>query len=37
MRSEREKLLHMEDVLSQRVVGQEEAIKAVSEAVRCVL
>ncbi|RUS21733.1 hypothetical protein BC937DRAFT_91597 [Endogone sp. FLAS-F59071] len=34
MRSEREKLLHMEEVLSQRVVGQEEAIKAVSEAVR---
>lgn len=26
MRGEREKLLHMEDVLRQRVVGQDEAI-----------
>ncbi|KAI9313906.1 heat shock protein 78, mitochondrial precursor [Dichotomocladium elegans] len=34
MRGEREKLLHMEDVLRKRVVGQEEAITAVSEAVR---
>ncbi|KAG2226655.1 hypothetical protein INT45_001002 [Circinella minor] len=34
MRGEREKLLHMEDVLRNRVVGQDEAITAVSEAVR---
>ncbi|KAI7908182.1 P-loop containing nucleoside triphosphate hydrolase protein [Cokeromyces recurvatus] len=34
MKGEREKLLHMEDVLSERVVGQQEAITAVSEAVR---
>ncbi|CDS12442.1 hypothetical protein LRAMOSA04636 [Lichtheimia ramosa] len=34
MRGEREKLLHMEDVLRKRVVGQDEAITAVSEAVR---
>ncbi|RCH95750.1 chaperone ATPase hsp78, partial [Rhizopus azygosporus] len=34
MKGEREKLLHMEDVLSERVVGQDEAIKAVAEAVR---
>ncbi|KAI8992194.1 heat shock protein 78, mitochondrial precursor [Mycotypha africana] len=34
MKGEREKLLHMEDVLSKRVVGQQEAITAVSEAVR---
>lgn len=27
MRGEREKLLHMEEVLSERVVGQEPAIK----------
>ncbi|MCF8468651.1 MAG: ATP-dependent chaperone ClpB [Sneathiella sp.] len=31
---EREKLLHMEDDLRKRVVGQEEALKAVSNAVR---
>jgi ATP-dependent Clp protease ATP-binding subunit ClpB len=31
---EREKLLQMEDVLKQRVVGQEEALVAVSNAVR---
>lgn len=31
---EKEKLLKMEDVLSKRVVGQDEAIKAVSNAVR---
>ncbi|CAO3639636.1 unnamed protein product [Cunninghamella blakesleeana] len=34
MKGEREKLLHMEDVLSKHVIGQEEAITAVSEAVR---
>jgi ATP-dependent Clp protease ATP-binding subunit ClpB len=34
LRSERDKLLHIEEKLSQRVVGQDEAIKAVSEAVR---
>ncbi|KAJ2140549.1 hypothetical protein IW136_002555 [Coemansia sp. RSA 678] len=32
--SEKEKLLKMEDALKQRVVGQDEAISAVSEAVR---
>lgn len=32
--SEREKLLRLEDELSQRVVGQEEAITALSDAVR---
>jgi ATP-dependent Clp protease ATP-binding subunit ClpB len=31
---EREKLLRMEDVLEHRVIGQKEAVKAVSEAVR---
>ena len=31
---EREKLLHLEDELHHRVVGQDEAIKAVSDAVR---
>ncbi|MDR2912410.1 MAG: ATP-dependent chaperone ClpB [Alistipes sp.] len=31
---EREKLLHMEDELHRRVVGQEEAIRAISDAVR---
>ena len=30
---EREKLVHLEDILHQRVVGQDEAVKAVSEAV----
>ena len=30
---EREKLLHLEDVLHRRVVGQDEAVKAVSEAI----
>ena len=30
---EREKLIHLEDVLHERVVGQEEAVKAVSEAI----
>jgi ATP-dependent Clp protease ATP-binding subunit ClpB len=34
MEGEREKLIHMEDKLSQRVVGQNEAIRAVSDAVR---
>ncbi|KAL0089375.1 P-loop containing nucleoside triphosphate hydrolase protein, partial [Phycomyces blakesleeanus] len=34
MKGEREKLLHMEDVLKERVVGQTEAISAVSDAVR---
>ena len=32
--SEREKLLHMEEELHKRVVGQEEAIAAISDAVR---
>ncbi len=31
---ESEKLLHMEDELHRRVIGQEEAIKAISEAIR---
>ncbi len=34
LQSEREKLLRLEDVLHQRVVGQEEAIQAVSDAIR---
>ena len=34
LQSEREKLLHLEEILHKRVVGQEEAIKAVSDAVR---
>ncbi len=34
MEGEREKLVHMEERLSRRVVGQEEAIRAVSDAVR---
>jgi len=34
LESEREKLLKMEERLSQRVVGQEEAIRAVSDAIR---
>lgn len=34
MQGEREKLLHMEEVLHQRVVGQDEAIVAVSDAIR---
>jgi len=34
MQSEREKLLHLEDELKKRVVGQEEAIQAVSDAIR---
>jgi ATP-dependent Clp protease ATP-binding subunit ClpB len=32
--TEQEKLLHMEDRLRDRVIGQEEAVKAVSDAVR---
>jgi len=32
--SEREKLLHLEDELHKRVVGQDEAIEAVSDAIR---
>ena len=34
MQSEREKLLHLEEELHKRVIGQEEAITAVSDAVR---
>ncbi|MHA7944994.1 ATP-dependent chaperone ClpB [Formosa sp. 3Alg 14/1] len=34
LQSERDKLLHLEDELHKRVVGQEEAIEAVSDAVR---
>ena len=34
MQSEREKLLKLEDVLHKRVVGQDEAIVAVSDAIR---
>ena len=32
--SESEKLLHMEDTLHQRLIGQEEAVRAVSRAIR---
>ncbi|MDR2041895.1 MAG: AAA family ATPase, partial [Tannerella sp.] len=34
MQSEREKLLHLEDELHRRVIGQEEAIRAIADAVR---
>ncbi|MES2559989.1 MAG: ATP-dependent chaperone ClpB [Bacteroidota bacterium] len=34
LQSEREKLLHLEDELHKRVVGQEEAIEAISDAIR---
>lgn len=34
LQSEREKLLYLEDELHKRVIGQEEAIQAVSDAVR---
>jgi ATP-dependent Clp protease ATP-binding subunit ClpB len=34
LEGEREKLLHMEEALSQRVIGQDEAIHAVSDAIR---
>ena len=33
MEGEREKLLHLEDVLHKRVVGQDEAVRLVSEAI----
>ena len=33
MTGEREKLLHLEDTLHKRVVGQDDAVKAVSEAI----
>ncbi|MEM6253009.1 MAG: ATP-dependent Clp protease ATP-binding subunit [Cyanobacteria bacterium P01_D01_bin.156] len=32
--TESEKLLHMEDTLHQRVIGQDEAVKAISRAIR---
>ncbi len=34
LQSEKEKLLHLEEELHKRVIGQDEAIKAVSDAVR---
>lgn len=34
LQSEREKLLHLEDELHKRVVGQNEAIEAISDAIR---
>ena len=34
MQSEKEKLLHLEEELHKRVIGQDEAIRAVSDAVR---
>ena len=34
LESEREKLLHMEDVLHEQVIGQEEAVSAVANAIR---
>lgn len=34
LQSEREKLLHLEEELHKRVVGQEEAISAISDAIR---
>ncbi|WP_312644313.1 ATP-dependent chaperone ClpB [Hydrogenoanaerobacterium sp.] len=33
MEGEREKLLHLEDILHQRVIGQDEAVEKVSEAI----
>jgi len=33
MEGEREKLLHLEDILHKRVIGQEEAVRLVSEAI----
>ena len=33
MEGEREKLLHLEDVLHERVIGQDEAVRKVSEAI----
>ncbi len=34
LEEERQKLLHMEDYLHQRIINQEEAVKVVSEAIR---
>ncbi len=34
LQSEREKLLHIEDELHKRVIGQDEAIQAISDAIR---
>lgn len=34
LQSEREKLLHLEDELHKRIIGQDEAIQAISDAVR---
>ena len=34
LQSEREKLLHLEDDLHQRIIGQEEAVEAVADAIR---
>ena len=34
LQSEREKLLHLEDELHKRVIGQDEAVEAVSDAIR---
>ena len=34
LESEREKLLHIEDALHERVVGQDEAVRAVADAIR---
>jgi ATP-dependent Clp protease ATP-binding subunit ClpB len=34
MQGERDKLLHMEDALHKRVVGQDEAVRVVSDAIR---
>ena len=34
MESEKERLLHMEDVMSERVIGQDQAVKAICDAVR---
>ena len=33
MEGEREKLLHLEDILHERVVGQDEAVQKVAEAI----
>lgn len=34
LRGERERLLHVEDVLRQRIIGQDEALSAIGDAVR---
>ena len=34
LESEKDKLLHMEDAIGQRVVGQEEAVRTVADAIR---